>query len=90
MGRFSTAKTEVKDEVQEASAPPPDAPDSASDEQAPDIQQDSQLTKPRFLDAKVRLHRTLIEAIDLSALERVSPEEVRDLVGAVVRGACAR
>ncbi|RMF09899.1 MAG: CpaF family protein, partial [Alphaproteobacteria bacterium] len=39
--------------------------------------QESQLAKPRFLDAKVRLHRLLIEEIDLSAIEKVSAEELR-------------
>ena len=86
VGRFSTVRKEIEPDF------PPEAPDivkpaEAGDQPVPDVEEqasDSQLTKPRFLDAKVRLHRRLIEDIDLSVLEKVSPEELRDLVGAVV------
>lgn len=86
MGRFSAT---TADRVEAPALVPPAAPVSLRDPAAVpevpgEIPRDSQLTKPRLLDAKVRLHRMLIEAIDLSVLERVSPEELRDLVGAIV------
>src|SRR5690554_6856649 len=86
MGRFSAITAE---RVDAPVAAPPAAPASPPDPAAEsDVfgasARDSQLTKPRLLDAKVRLHRMLIEAIDLSVLEKVSPEELRDLVGAIV------
>ena len=85
MGRFSTASVEpalnpVQDLPEDATA----LPEDTSSESEPAGQQDGQLTKQRFLDAKVRLHRMLIEAIDLTALEKVNPEEMRDLVGTIV------
>ncbi|GAB4230218.1 MAG: CpaF family protein [Methyloligellaceae bacterium] len=75
MGRFSALRSE--------SAPPQEMPQAA--DPAPEVEeaerevppQESQLAKPRFLDAKVRLHRLLIEEIDLSAIEKVSAEELR-------------
>jgi pilus assembly protein CpaF len=89
MGRFSALREETEPDsatdTPDAEIPAPasgDVDDSNPD--AEDQAGDSQLTKPRFLDAKVRLHRRLIEDIDLSVLEKVSHEELRDLVGAVV------
>ncbi len=85
MGRFSSAilspVTECDDDApHEAESVPGDPVEIEADE-AP---RDSKLTQPRFLEAKVRLHRMLIEVIDLSVLEKVSREELRDLVGEVV------
>jgi len=38
----------------------------------------------RLLDAKVRLHRRLIEEINLSALEKLPPEEMKKQIGGLV------
>ena len=43
-----------------------------------------QLQDPRFLDAKVRLHRRLIEELDLTAVEKIPEKEVRRQVRALV------
>ena len=51
-------------------APPP-APDPAAAPAANPLQTD------KLLDAKVRLHRRLIEEINLSALEKLPEEEMR-------------
>ncbi|MGB8037339.1 MAG: ATPase, T2SS/T4P/T4SS family, partial [Pseudolabrys sp.] len=53
---------------------PPEVPaDSAQSEQ----QGESPLLSDKLLDAKVRLHRRLIEDINLSALDKVPEEELR-------------
>ncbi len=88
MGRFSALREETRPDIgsdaPDAAAMPAPAPGDTSKPDSEEPAGDSQLTKPRFLDAKVRLHRRLIEDIDLSVLEKVGPEELRDLVGAVV------
>ena len=43
------------------------------------------LLTDKLLDAKVRLHRRLIEEINLSALEKLSEEEMRDHVQQLVK-----
>jgi pilus assembly protein CpaF len=40
--------------------------------------------KSKMLDAKVRLHRRLIEEINLSALEKLPPEEMKKQIGGLV------
>ena len=42
------------------------------------------LLSDKLLDAKVRLHRRLIEEINLSAIEKVSEGEVRRQISALV------
>src|SRR5262245_57754621 len=44
----------------------------------------NRLLSEKLLDAKVRLHRRLIEEINLSALERMPVEEVRRYVHGLV------
>ncbi|TMJ78239.1 MAG: CpaF family protein, partial [Alphaproteobacteria bacterium] len=41
-------------------------------------------TQRKMLDAKVRLHRRLIEEINLSAVDKASEAELRKLVGDLV------
>ena len=70
-----------------ASEPPAPAADDATwsalpeapPEQAPPIQPQAAnpLLSDKLLDAKVRLHRRLIEEINLSALEKLPEEEIR-------------
>lgn len=55
-------------EQKEKEAPKPAEPPASSE---------GQLTKQRFLDAKVRLHRRLIDEMNLTALDKVSPEELK-------------
>lgn len=55
-------------ETKEKEAPKPAEPPASSE---------GQLTKQRFLDAKVRLHRRLIDEMNLTALDKVSPEELK-------------
>lgn len=91
MGRFSALKSEpeIMDEAAEesstGSATEPSEASSIEDavaggEAAPE----TQLTQPRFLDAKVRLHRLLIEEIDLSAIEKLSQADMRGQVSQIV------
>src|ERR1700751_363801 len=46
-------------------------------EQAPSVQADNPLLSAKLLDAKVRLHRKLIEEINLSALDKLPEDEIR-------------
>lgn len=55
-------------ETKEKEAPKPAEPPASSE---------GQLTKQRFLDAKVRLHRRLIDEMNLTALDKASPEELK-------------
>jgi pilus assembly protein CpaF len=79
LGRFSTR-----------AAPPPPAPAVVVSVEAPplappepptatngDAATSARLLSERLLDAKVRLHRRLIEEINLSALERLPGDEIR-------------
>ena len=54
-----------------------------SKEQAP-AEPSNPLLSDKFLDAKVRLHRRLIEEINLSALERLPEEEMRKQIQQLV------
>ena len=82
LSRFSASKTENETSPPVAVvAPPPEVEEEPSEDLAEeDEHADSQLTKPRFLDAKVRLHRRLIDEMNLAALEKASPEELRQQV----------
>jgi pilus assembly protein CpaF len=54
-------------------------------ELVPDLpQDDNPLLSAKLLDAKVRLHRRLIEEINLSALEKLPPEEMKKQIGGLV------
>src|SRR6202142_1597858 len=56
-------------------------------EQAPPLQPQAaadRLLSDKLLDAKVRLHRRLIEEINLSALEKLPEEEIRKHVTQLV------
>jgi len=53
-------------------------PDPAPEVAAPAAPNPLQTDK--LLDAKVRLHRRLIEEINLSALEKLPEEEIRDTI----------
>src|SRR5688500_17632152 len=88
LGRFTTrvaAKAPLPLELAEPGpldAPsilPPDVPSPAVDSASA-----SRLLSERLLDAKVRLHRRLIEEINLSALEKLPGEEVRKHVFGLV------
>src|SRR6186713_1216794 len=52
-------------------------PDSGSEQGTAAPQTESPLLSDKLLDAKVRLHRRLIEEINLSALDKVPEEEIR-------------
>jgi pilus assembly protein CpaF len=84
IGRF-TVRRAVPDapapEAASASAPEGASwkgfPESPAPEQTPPAQAESPLLSDRLLDAKVRLHRRLIEEINLSTLDKVPEEELR-------------
>ena len=52
-------------------------PEGTADPAQPAQQNESPLLSDKLLDAKVRLHRRLIEEINLSALDKVAEEELR-------------
>ena len=44
------------------------------------MSEDRALLKPKFIDAKVRLHRKLIDELNLSAIEKLSREELHNQI----------
>src|SRR5262252_8463160 len=85
VGRF-TARRPIAPEVQTPEQPAPSAlervswtvsPEGAVEAAQSEQQAESPLLSDRLLDAKVRLHRRLIEEINLSALDKVPEEELR-------------
>ncbi len=86
IGRFTSrqgavAVAELEAEpVVEAPAFVPPVPETVSE--AP--QDSNPQLKAKLLDAKVRLHRRLIEEINLSALEKLPPEEMKKQIGGLV------
>lgn len=81
LGRFSSQS--VPRELEAVAKLPVPAPvpetkeKEASKPAEPTASSEGQLTKQRFLDAKVRLHRRLIDEMNLTALDKVSPEELK-------------
>jgi pilus assembly protein CpaF len=89
-GRF-TARRVVALEQQMMEAPPAPAAagiawtqPSAALPEAPPHESPNPLRRDKLLDAKVRLHRKLIEEINLSALEKLPEEEIRQHVQGLV------
>jgi len=84
LGRFSSQS--VPRELEAVAklpvpAPVPEAKEKEAPKPAePPASSEGQLTKQRFLDAKVRLHRRLIDEMNLTALDKVSPEELKQQV----------
>ena len=82
VGRFTLRRAPVP-EVPAPGQASPLASESASwtlaepPEQVPPPAAESPLLSDKLLDAKVRLHRRLIEEINLSALDKVPEEEIR-------------
>src|SRR5437763_16050306 len=88
-GRFTTRRVPAPDLVPApdpiAAPAPEEAPPAAAPELTPDVSaRPSTLLSDKLLDAKVRLHRRLIEEINLSVLEKMPDEEVRRHVHALV------
>ncbi len=90
MGRFSAGVQESASGLIDPSALLQPATTEASDAPATEAEDDQaatgendvnaadpQLLKSRLLDAKVRLHRQLIDEIDLSAIEKIPEAELR-------------
>src|SRR5450759_853624 len=93
-GRF-TARRVAAPDPPAIDEPAPPAPDGVAwtalpevpAEQAPPVQPQAAvnpLLSDKLLDAKVRLHRRLIEEINLSALEKLPEEEIRKHVQQLV------
>jgi pilus assembly protein CpaF len=92
VGRFSIRRMAVQgtlpatDDAPSLAPPPvPAAPETVAEpvtEHAPPPV--NTLLSDRLLDAKVRLHRRLIEEINLSALEKLPDEEIRAYVQSLV------
>ena len=88
-GRFSK-RAAASEPVAVAEAPPPSplvtfsVLPEASPVEAPPLQPANPLLSGKLLDAKVRLHRKLIEEINLSAIDKLPEEEVRRHVTGLV------
>src|SRR5216684_611553 len=85
VGRF-TARRAAAPDLPAPEEPPSSAlegvswtvfPEGTADPTQPAQQNPSPLLTDKLLDAKVRLHRRLIEEINLQALERLSEDEIR-------------
>ncbi len=85
-GRFTTRHVAGPDlvpavedsvSVAPASVPWTVSPDVAANAAAPEQRDVNPLHSDKLLDAKVRLHRRLIEEINLSALEQLPEEQIR-------------
>jgi pilus assembly protein CpaF len=90
LGRFTTRRTTAPDAVlptAENALPTPDGvswtvfPEPAAE---PVSAPTNPLLSDKFLDAKVRLHRRLIEEVNLSALEKLSEEKIRQHIHQLV------
>ncbi|MBV9260218.1 MAG: CpaF family protein [Pseudolabrys sp.] len=81
-GRFSSFRTSAPSVIPEVAIAPPVEPAMA--EAAAEAPATNTLHSEKVLDAKVRLHRKLIEEINLSALERLPESEIRSQVGKLV------
>ena len=68
----------------ESELPPPPVIASFQVEPPPEPVATSLLHSPKLLEAKVRLHRKLLEDINLAAMEKLSPEEVRPQIHEMV------
>jgi pilus assembly protein CpaF len=61
-------------------ASPATAPAAAASSEAPNL-----LISEKFMEAKVRLHRKLIEEVNLQALEKLAPEEAKRQIFGLVQ-----
>ncbi|HEV3185479.1 MAG TPA: CpaF family protein [Xanthobacteraceae bacterium] len=87
LGRFTSRRAAVPEPVAPEPAvalPPEAAPPLAAAEPPEPAAPVNTLLSDKLLDAKVRLHRRLIEEINLSVLEKMPDEEVRRHVHALV------
>jgi pilus assembly protein CpaF len=89
LGRFTSRRTLVPEPVAPpeppVALPPEAAPALAVAEPPPEVVAPvNTLLSEKLLDAKVRLHRRLIEEINLSVLEKMPDEEVRRHVHTLV------
>src|SRR5216684_3911827 len=89
LGRFTTRKaadTELTPAVVEAETPSflNELPMIAAPEAAPDTASANPLLSAKLLDAKVRLHRRLIEEINLDAVAKLPEEEMKRQIHGLV------
>ncbi len=68
------------DEVSPAEPPEPAQSPDAPEPDEPAASGEAKLRDPKFLDAKVRLHRKLIDEINLSAIDKLPEEDLRKQV----------
>lgn len=88
LGRFTSRKAAMPEPAIEPAIEEPafltPIPEVAAPETAPDLANANKLLSAKLLDAKVRLHRRLIEEINLSALEKLPPEEMQRQIHGLV------
>ena len=78
--RFSSVAKQGGKEEAPPSAPAAPERDKPAQQSGAETRTESKLRDPKFLDAKVRLHRKMIEEINLAALDKVPEEELRKQV----------
>jgi pilus assembly protein CpaF len=88
LGRFTARRIGAPDLIPQPEEPAPSLLDEVETVSlapaAEPVQRGSPLLSDKLLDAKVRLHRRLIEEINLSALEKLPEEEMRRHVSGLV------
>lgn len=87
LGRFTSRKASVPEPVVEPVVDEPSFLSPIPEVAAPEIVPDAaanKLLSEKLLDAKVRLHRRLIEEINLSALEKLPEEEMKRQIHGLV------
>jgi pilus assembly protein CpaF len=87
LGRFTSRKITVPEPVAEPVVDEPSFLSPIPEVAAPEIVPDAaanKLLSEKLLDAKVRLHRRLIEEINLSALEKLPEEEMKRQIHGLV------
>ncbi len=66
-------------------APPPTAVPAVASSPATTSKEPNLLISEKFMEAKVRLHRKLIEEVNLQALEKLAPEEAKRQIFGLVQ-----
>ena len=86
LGRFVLGRSTAESGLESASVPNAagDMRQASQDTDGLSVAQRDQLFQRKILDAKVRLHRRLIDEINLSALDKATEAELRKLVGDLV------
>jgi pilus assembly protein CpaF len=67
-----------------AAAPPPPAPAPSAKAPSEPAETQTLLSSDKFMEAKVRLHRRLVEEVNLQSLEKLPPEDAKKQIRGLV------